>query len=661
MRRFLLTLLGGRLQIVLTASFVLVAALTVGLNTIVIQRVINDYLTAAEDERVARDMTLADAFYRLKQDEVVALGYRMARDPRVIQSLPAASQGQDEAIRILDQEITRKITVPSLRGTYLLAALDAQGNILVGRVWSLLEGKLSPVISQKNWGELPIVKDALSSGEEQTTTEIIPVEFLAQVGLEKQAYNELIDIPRAAPKPFDPREGTAGLTLTGVYPLRGEDGRVNGAVLAMYLFNNDFTLVDDIKEVAGVDTVTIFLGDLRVATNVLLKDGRRAVGTRIAQDVYEVVLEQERDYVGRAYVVTDWFITHYKPLRDHRGQVVGVLYVGARESAFLGLVHNFNNRVGLIALVCIVLAGVIAVPIAQVVTRPIAELVQAHRRLAQGDMTVRVQAYGNGELAVLGRSFNSMVETLHRTQQELLHAEKLASMGQLAAGVAHEINNPLGTILLFADVMYKEAPEDDPRRKDLEMILSETTRCRSIVADLLNFARQQEVLAQETDIHALLEQVIEGVSRQPSYKGVEIVRQFSPDLPIIQADPGQLQQVLINMLNNAAEAMEGSGIITLTTRPVNSQWVEIKVSDTGCGIPEENLGKLFTPFFTTKPPGKGTGLGLSIVYGIIKMHRGQITVQSEVGKGTTFTITLPLRLVQEGLKSGADKEAEVIG
>jgi two-component system NtrC family sensor kinase len=181
------------------------------------------------------------------------------------------------------------------------------------------------------------------------------------------------------------------------------------------------------------------------------------------------------------------------------------------------------------------------------------------------------------------------------------------------------------------------------------------------VADLLNFARQQEVLAQETDLHALLEQVIEGVSRQPIYEGVEIVRQFSPDLPIIQADPGQLQQVFINMLNNAAEAIEGGGTITLTTRPVNSQWVEIKVSDTGCGIPEENLGKLFIPFFTTKPPGKGTGLGLSIVYGIVKMHRGQITVQSEVGKGTTFTITLPVRLSQEGLKPRADKQNEVIG
>jgi two-component system NtrC family sensor kinase len=262
---------------------------------------------------------------------------------------------------------------------------------------------------------------------------------------------------------------------------------------------------------------------------------------------------------------------------------------------------------------------------------------------------------------MLGRSFNSMAETLHRTQQELLHKEKLASMGQLAAGVAHEINNPLGTILLFSEVMYKEAPEGGRQRDDLRMIIDETTRCKNIVADLLNFARQQEVLAQETDVHVLLEQVIEEVCHQPSFEGVEIVRQFNPDLPMVQADAAQLQQVFINLLNNGTEAMDEGGTITLATRPVNGHWVEIRVSDTGCGIPEENLSKLFTPFFTTKPPGKGTGLGLSIVYGIVKMHRGQVTVQSQLGKGATFTITLPVRLPVEGLGAKRANSAEVIG
>jgi len=209
--------------------------------------------------------------------------------------------------------------------------------------------------------------------------------------------------------------------------------------------------------------------------------------------------------------------------------------------------------------------------------------------------------------------------------------------------------------------MYEEIPERDRHRDDLKMIINETTRCKNIVADLLNFSRQQEVLARETDVHALLEQVIEEVRRQPSFERVQIARRFSPDVPTIQADAAQLQQVFINLLNNGAEAMDGDGAITLTTQAVDNHWVEVQVSDTGCGIPEENLNKLFTPFFTTKPPGKGTGLGLSIVYGIVKMHRGQVTVQSQVGQGTTFSIILPVRLPQQELGVERMISGEVIG
>jgi two-component system NtrC family sensor kinase len=642
MKRFISTLFGGRLQIMLIASFSLVAALTVSLNTLATSQVISSYLAAAEEERVARDMDLASAFYQLKLDEVAAISHRLVLDQWVLQSFPAASEGQTDAKSIIDQQITNKITVLALGGTHFIAVLDDGGNIVVGRVLSA-QGELAPVITSGNWGQLSVVRDSIQTGQALAATEILPVEFLTQVGLDKQAHIEIIQTPKAAPEPYDPREGTAGLALVGVSPLK-QDGEVVGVAVAVYLFNNDFTLVDRIREVAGIDTVTIFFGDLRVSTNVMTLDGKRAVGTRVSQEVYNVVLTQGEDYVGEAFVVNDVYITRYRPLRDYLGQVVGSLYVGARKSAFQALVDIFRSRVILIALVCIVLAGVIAVPIARFITRPIVTLVEANRRLAKGDMTVRVPSNGEGELAVLSRSFNSMVETLERTQQELLHKEKLASVGQLAAGVAHEINNPLGTILLFSDMMYKETSDGDSQREDLKMIINEVTRCKTIVADLLNFARQQEVLAQDTDVNELLDQAVEAVVYQPTFEKVEIVRHYRTDLPIIQADPAQLEQVFINLLNNAAESMEAGGVITLATRPLGDDSVEIKVSDTGCGIPEENLGKLFTPFFTTKGPGKGTGLGLSIIYGIIKMHRGQISAQSQVGLGTTFTVTLPVRL-----------------
>ena len=664
MRRFVSELLGGRLQAVLVASFSLIAALTVGLNAMVVSQVIRDYLETAEANLVARDMNLADAFYRLKLDEVAAISYRLALDPWVNQGLPDAVQGRPEAQALLDQQITNKITVLALGGTHLIAILDAQGRILVGRVVSA-DNELQPILSGGNLSSLPIVQKVLTGSGPQAATEIIPAELLRQVGLDRQAAIPLIDTPKAAPQPFDPREGTAGLALMGVHPLLGENGQVAGAVLSAHLLNNDFTLVDRIKEVAGVDTVTIFFGDLRVSTNVMTGQGERAVGTRVSQDVYERVLRQGLDYVGRAYVVNEWFITRYEPLRDHEGQVVGSLYVGARESAFRALVHNITNRVALIALVSIALAGILAVPIARTIVRPITELVEANRRVAQGDLTVRVQPRGKGELAVLGRAFNSMVgalqearqklmrafdnmaETLKETQQELLHKEKLASMGQLAAGVAHELNNPLGTILLYSNIVYKELPEEDPHRQDLQMVVNETERCKTIVRSLLDFARQNELLTQPTDLNDLLQQLAEECRRRPGFEQVQVVLDLDPELPPIQADPLQLRQVFTNLINNAVEAMEpkGGGTLTLSTSlaPLG-QGVRVAVADTGVGIAAENRSRLFTPFFTTKPVGKGTGLGLAIVYGIVKMHRGQIQVQSEEGTGTTFTITLPVRL-----------------
>ncbi|NIM94435.1 MAG: HAMP domain-containing protein [Anaerolineales bacterium] len=642
MQRLLAHLTGGQLRAVLIASFSLVAMLTVGVNTWVTSRVISDYLITAQDARVARDMNLAESFYQLQLEEVLAVGQRMSQDPRVIQHFPAALEGQSNAVETIEVEMNRKVTVPTLGGTHLVMVLDAEGCIMSSRVLSSGE-HLAERMKGGSWSQLPIIGEVLSSGIEQSGTEIIPVDLLTEVGLGEKASIPVIETPLAAPELFDPREGTAGLALVGVFPLKDVQQQTIGAVVAAYLFNNDNTLVDRIKEVAGVDTATIFFGDLRVSTNVMTESGERAVGTRVSQVVFDKVLKEGQDYKGEAFVVNESFITRYKPLRDHRGEVVGILYVGARLSSFEKLVRTFYQREALIAFVCILFAGIVSVPIARIITRPIGELVEANRKLAEGDMEIRVKTTGSGELAALGQSFNSMVERLRRTQQELMHKEKLASMGQLAAGVAHELNNPLGTILLYSDVMYKEAAVDDSQRDDLDMIIKEATRCKNIVADLLNFARQQEVLAEETDVHELLEQVIEVLTLKPVFQEVEIVRRFTVHLPSIYADSAQLQQVFINVMNNAAEAMEGGGTILVATRQIDGDQVEVKISDTGSGIPEENLEKLFTPFFTTKAHAKGTGLGLSIVYGIIRMHGGQIFVESEVNKGTTFTILLPVR------------------
>ena len=646
MRRFFRELFSAPFQLALVAAFSLVAAITITIGAAVISRTIDDYLSEAMTERVARDMRLANELYTIKLQEVGDVANRLALDPTIIASLPDANQGKPGAAHIIELQIANKVNILTLRGNHFIAVLDGQGRVLAGRlIWAT--GAQSPVTPGSRWADLPIAQSAISLRQRLAATGVIPVDLLAQVGLVEQAHIPLMDTPQAAPDLFDPREGSAGLGLIGVSPILDADGRVMGAVIAFHLINNDFTLVDQIKSIAGIDTATIFFGDVRVSTNVVTPDGKRAIGTRMSRQVRATVLEQCCAYIGPAFVVDQNYVTRYEPLRDHANQVIGSLYVGAQQSSFFRLVDTFNRRVALVAVATIVMTFLLAIPVSRAITRPLKELrklVQASNRVAQGDLTARAPARTGGEVGLVANSFNVMLDTLQETQDHLVHTEKLASLGQLAAGVAHELNNPLGTILLYSDTLLRECGEDDPRNADLKMIVSEAKRCKRIVADLLNFARQHQILAQPTHVHELFRELIELAPRRVKTVTVNFVTEFDPSLPSIEADAAQLRQVFLNLMTNGVEAMPQGGTLTVRTKAAPAGMVTVEIQDTGVGIPQENLSKLFTPFFTTKPIGKGTGLGLAIAYGIIKMHRGQITVKSQPGQGTTFTITLPVRL-----------------
>lgn len=634
-------------QLVLVIAFSLVAAFTILIGAGAISRTIRDYLAVAVTERVERDMHLAQALYQNWLSDVAEMARHVVLSPSVLQNVAASKEGDSRALLLIEQELAKIIHAEALHGNHLVAVLDAEGGFVTG-YWVSSTGTKTLVHGAGDWSRLPIVNEVLQSGTEVTTTEVIPSEVLETIGLAEQAFVPLLETPRAAETPFDPREGRAGLALISVIPIRQDDGSTVGLALALHLFNNDFTLVDQIKEVAAVDTATIFLGDLRVSTNVHGLDGKRAIGTRLSKEVTQVVLEQGRPYTGPAFVVQENYITRYEPLRDHAGAVIGVLYVGAREARFSRLVNSFNERVVLVALGSILATFLLAVPVSRVVTRPLQELrelAEANRRVARGDMRVRVPVRAGGDVGELASSFNAMLDQLQATQDQLVHSEKLAYLGQLAAGVAHGLNNPLATVLLFSDILLRECAPDDPRRADLEMIVNETRRCKGIVAALLDFARQNQVVAQATDLNTLVHQVLEVEKKRLGDAPITIVADLDPQLPIIEADPAQLQEVIANLVSNAIEAMLSGGKLTVRTRPGPEGMVTMSVTDTGVGITPEDQAKLFVPFFTTKPVGKGTGLGLAIVYGIVKMHRGQITVQSQPGKGTTFTVTLPMRLL----------------
>jgi signal transduction histidine kinase/Fe-S-cluster-containing hydrogenase component 2 len=234
-------------------------------------------------------------------------------------------------------------------------------------------------------------------------------------------------------------------------------------------------------------------------------------------------------------------------------------------------------------------------------------------------------------------------QQLELVQEALVQSEKLASMGQLAAGIAHEINNPLGIVLMYAHLMLEEYRSNLKLSQDLNMIAEQTDRCKKIVSGLLDFARQNKVTRQPTDLCGLIERVLKSLCVPANVK-IEIFHHTKD--PIAEVDADQVAQVLVNLIVNAIEAMPEGGRLTLTTRDKDRDHICFAVNDTGSGIDPENLSKIFEPFFTTKKLGKGTGLGLAVAYGIVKMHRGEITVKSSTDpkkgpRGTSFCVTLP--------------------
>ncbi len=235
-----------------------------------------------------------------------------------------------------------------------------------------------------------------------------------------------------------------------------------------------------------------------------------------------------------------------------------------------------------------------------------------------------------------------MEKQLEETHLQLVSSEKMASLGKLAAGIAHEINNPMGGILIYSSLLMEALEGEDSRRQDLEKIVHEATRCKEIVKSLLEFSRQTEPKMEPTDINKAITDDLFFLENQALFHNIEIVKNLPPELPRVRGNAGQLKQVFMNIIVNAAEAMHGTGTLTITTGLSGDEkeiWIDF--GDTGEGILQENLSKIFDPFFTTKEVGKGTGLGLSTSYGIIDGHGGRIAVKSRVGKGTTFRIELP--------------------
>ncbi len=334
-------------------------------------------------------------------------------------------------------------------------------------------------------------------------------------------------------------------------------------------------------------------------------------------------------------------------LRSHGAEMVTVAnQFLAKERELVHSMLSLSQKVPLIFLGLLLLLIVfLAYFIANQMLAPLKRMMMATTRIADGDFTpITPKRRYNDEFSKLATALNHMMLQLVRRQEQLIHAHKLKAVGTLTAGVAHELNNPLNNIILTSSALKDEYKEisDEEREDMINDLLNEAERAQKIVRKLLEFARESELETEALDVESLVKRTLELASNQIKLAGIKVKTEIQPDLPRIFGDRQQLIQVFLNIILNALSAMPEGGQLNITaSNTKDREYLAIRFSDTGTGIPEHKLGEIFDPFYTTRPPGKGTGLGLSVSLGIIQKHGGDIKVSSQVNKGSTFTVLLP--------------------
>jgi two-component system NtrC family sensor kinase len=458
---------------------------------------------------------------------------------------------------------------------------------------------------------------------------------------------------------------SAGMMLMAAAPIFDQSNRLIGIVHGGTMLNGNYQIVDKIKQTVYEDliydgkdigTATIFQDDVRISTNVKNEDNSRAIRTRVSQEVYNQVVLEGEPWIGRAYVVNDWYITAYEPIKNIKNEIIGILYVGILEQKYVDIRNNASLIFLAITLGGALVSMIISYFFSRRISVPIMKLVSASREVAQGNLDAQVEIASNDELGEMADAFNVMASSIKQRDEQLkefarnkiMESERLALIGQLAANVAHELNNPLQGIVTYSHLLLERVSSENSATSSAQKIVTQANRCRDIIRGLLDFSRQRKPDATVCDINSVVEECVSLLENQAPFHNIQIVKEFEHGLPMILVDPSQMQQVFINLIINAVEAMEEGGQLTLKTRfDPDEEVIEIDITDTGYGIPEENMEKLFDPFFTTKEVGHGTGLGLAISYGIVKEHQGTISVESEVDQGTTFQIRLPMQVMEK--------------
>lgn len=635
---------GIRLSIAtkLTLSFILIIVMGSAFFIIVGSLIIDNYVERNSREKVRRDL---DAMREIYINQ-------LAQMKEVVSSTANETYLRDALLAGDITQATNELVGISLRERFdLLTITDEEGNVLLRT-------------SNTNQTGDNVSHDELVSKVIDRQEPIAATAIVSSTDLRKESLQTANDAIITCVNPNRPggAEISDGMMMKAASPIMDSQNSLIGIIYGGVLLNRNLEYVDQIKRTLyqnlryngkDIGIASIFLNGINISTSGTNIDGSRAIGTCVDDEVFNTVVVQGRRWIGDDHIANNWYISGYEPLKNINHEPVGILQVGVLEESYLDVKNQTT-----VAFLAITLAGgigaiLLSYYLSRMISVPIRKLVAASRELAAGNLDAQVDtsAYSGDELGELAIAFNTMANKLRErdeelkefTRQKIMESERLALIGQLSANIAHELNNPLTGIVTYAYLLLEKMPKDHPNVKSVEKIISQADRSKEIIRGLLDFARQRKPDKILTNINTLLQDCVSLVEYQALFHNIVIKKEFQADIPLAKIDPSQIERVIMNIIINAAEAMDGEGQLSIGTRyDRQGRFIEISFTDTGSGITEENLDNIFDPFFTTKEIGHGTGLGLAISYGIIKEHKGTISVTSEEGAGTTFYVRLPV-------------------
>ena len=538
---------------------------------------------------------------------------------------------------------------------------------------------------------------ASGSGRASASIEVLAP---AEQGLLAPALRQRVAVPLVATRNAQPSlrlQEDRAMVVRASAPVLAPDGRLLAWVQAGVLLNRNLPFIDHINEIVypqgalpfgSQGTATLFLDDVRISTNVRLFDGpapgggvgsggggeQRAIGTRVSAVVRDAVLGRGETWLGRAFVVNDWYVSAYQPLADSRGQRVGMLYVGYLERPFTLLKYSVLAGIGVVFFGVMIVAALLVLRWARLIFRPIEQMAQTMRQVEGGALASRVGPVASAdEIGALAGHLDHLLDTiadktealqrwnaeldakvadrtqaLEAAQQQLLRTEKMAAVGQLTASIAHEVNNPIAVIQGNLDLMRELlGPQAQPVLAELKLVDEQIERMRLIVTQLLQFARPNEFAGYVEAVQPAraLEDCLVLTGHLLLRTRISIAREFNTRR-VAMINRQELQQVLVNLMVNAIQAMPEGGVLTLATADWTTAdgWpgLRIEVADSGPGLAEALIGELFKPFVTRKQDG--TGLGLWISRSIVERYGGDILARNRPagqGSGAVMAVLLP--------------------